>query len=111
VNETTPLANKPTERRLVTSLVAIGVVSTVWMAFAMWAAVYLTRNTEGENVGKFVGTIASGIAFGPPAFLFFQRYRAATVRDATARMERHAARAAEVSTAEPLGPTEGSQPD
>jgi hypothetical protein len=104
VNETTSVP-KPVTALSALSVAAVAVVSFVWIVMVFGLAVYLTRNTKGENVGKFVGTIFSGIAFGPPAVVFFRRYRAAADRDAAQRVRQHS------STNQPLGPTEGSQPD
>jgi hypothetical protein len=68
-----------------TKLVAIGFAALLWCVAVYTAADLLTRHTQGENIGKFVGTVFSGIAFGPPVWLFLKWYRTNEGNAAVAR--------------------------
>jgi hypothetical protein len=66
-------------------IVAISVAALLWCAIVYGIAVRLTLRTEGENVGKFVGTIFSAVAFAPPVLLFLKWYRKHEGNSAIAR--------------------------
>jgi hypothetical protein len=52
-----------------------GAAGMTWTICVYAAAVLLSSGTDGENVGKFVGTVFSGVAFIPPVWLFMKWYR------------------------------------
>jgi hypothetical protein len=88
-------------------IVAVGGGALLWCVVVYTAAVLLTSGTDGENIGKFVGTIFSGIAFGPPVWLFMKWYRtnegtaAVARRPANVTMQHAAPTAAEQTPREP----------
>jgi hypothetical protein len=114
-NTVTQQTTTATSTKTAMSVAAVAILSFAWIVIVFTAAVYLTRNTSGENVGKFVGTVFSGIAFGPPAAMFLGRYRTMADRDAAQRRSLHSSAHPEMGTAHqessPLGPTKVSQPD
>jgi hypothetical protein len=57
-------------------LIAVGALGLFWCIAIFGLGVFITRNTNGENVGKFVGTLVSGVAFVPPVVVFLRWYRA-----------------------------------
>ncbi len=66
-------------------IVAVGGAALLWCMLVFAVAVLISKGSEGENVGKFVGTIFSGLAFGPPVWLFMKWYRANEGSAAVAR--------------------------
>lgn len=54
----------------------LGVLAFFWTIAVFALGVFISRGTDGENFGKFVGTIVSAIAFIPPVILFMRWYRA-----------------------------------
>jgi hypothetical protein len=57
-------------------MIALGALGLVWCIAVFGLGVFVSRNTNGENVGKFVGTLVSLIAFVPPVVVFMRWYRA-----------------------------------
>ncbi len=55
--------------------VLMGALGLVWCMAIFGLGVFISRNTNGENVGKFVGTLVSGVAFVPPVVVFMRWYR------------------------------------
>jgi hypothetical protein len=55
--------------------VAIGALALGWCMLVFAAAVFLTRDTYGENTGKLIGTVFSGVAFFPAVRVFMNWYR------------------------------------
>ncbi len=59
----------------------MGVGFLAWNIIIVTIAVVITANTRGENVGKFVGTVGSAIAFLPPAWFVWQWYQQRAAED------------------------------
>jgi hypothetical protein len=55
--------------------VLYGAAGMAWTILVYAAAVLLSSDTDGENFGKFVGSVFSGVAFIPPVWLFMKWYR------------------------------------
>jgi hypothetical protein len=94
--------------------IALGALAFFWTVLVFTAAVFLTRNTDGENTGKIVGTIFSAVAFLPPVLLFTNWYRAQAGRDRVTRQQLHQARrhSREQGPEQPdLAPTSASRSD
>ncbi len=53
----------------------LGVLAFFWTIAVFALGVFLSRGTDGENFGKFIGTVVSAIAFIPPVLLFVRWYR------------------------------------
>jgi hypothetical protein len=47
----------------------------LWCLSVFAFGVLVSRNTDGENFGKLVGTVISGLAFIPPAIIFVRWYQ------------------------------------
>jgi hypothetical protein len=56
--------------------VAIGALGLFWCVAVFGFGVFLSRNSNGENFGKLIGTLISGVAFVPPVLVFMRWYRA-----------------------------------
>jgi hypothetical protein len=70
-------------------IVVVGAAALLWTILVFAAAVLLSSGTDGENVGKFFGTVFSGFAFVPPVWLFLRWYRTHEGRSVTERPQLH----------------------
>ncbi len=61
--------------------VLVGVGFFVWNIVVVTLAILITARTQGENVGKFFGTVGSAIAFGPPAWFVWRWYQQHAAQD------------------------------
>ncbi len=53
-----------------------GALGFFWMFGVFALGVFIAQSGGGENFGKFVGTIVSGVAFIPPVIIFMKWYQA-----------------------------------
>jgi hypothetical protein len=60
----------------------LGVGLLVWNTVVVTAAVLLVSGSQGENLGKFVGTVFSAIAFVPPAIIVWRVWQRKAAEDA-----------------------------
>jgi hypothetical protein len=65
--------------------VLIGAGFLAWNVLVLTLAIAATSRTNGENIGKFVGTVGSAIAFIPPAWFVWRKVQEQADRDKRAR--------------------------
>lgn len=61
--------------------VLLGGAFLLWNIVVLTLAILVTARTSGENIGKFVGTVGSAIAFVPPAWLVWRWYQLRAAAD------------------------------
>ncbi len=86
--------------------VLLGGAFLLWNIVVLTLAILVTARTSGENIGKFVGTVGSAIAFVPPAWLVWRWYQLRAAADRRRLALFHFDRADTVSGALSVVPTE-----
>ena len=69
--------------------VLTGAAFLAWNVLVVTVAIAVSSGSSGENMGKFIGTVGSAIAFIPPAWFVWRAVQQQADGDKRARAELH----------------------